>query len=83
MQSTSRETAAGGTLSQKRIEHTMIAAPARTEIDPSLLRALLTDEVFRPAEPKTLEQTGLSEALVQSLLCKQLAICGQASGRST
>lgn len=60
----------------------MIAAPARTEIDPALLRALLTDEVFRPAERKTLEQTGLSEALVQSLLCKQLAISGQASGRS-
>jgi predicted ATPase with chaperone activity len=60
----------------------MIAAPARTEIDPHLLRSLLTDEIFRPSEPTTLEQTGLSDAFVQSLLCKQLAVSGQATGRS-
>jgi len=38
--------------------------------------------VFRPAEPQTLEQTGLSEAFVQALLCKQLSVSGQATGRS-
>lgn len=59
----------------------MIAAKDSSSIDPGLLRTLLTDEAFRPVEPSTLEETGLTETLVQSLLCKQLAQCGRATGR--
>src|SRR5262245_6177827 len=58
--------------------------PTETEthqIDPELVSSLLTDESFRPAEPTTLEDTGLSETLVESLICKRLAVCGSASGR--
>jgi predicted ATPase with chaperone activity len=51
------------------------------EIDPELVASLLTDEVFRPSEPTTLEETGLSETLIESLICKRLAVCGSASGR--
>src|SRR5262245_10391330 len=51
------------------------------QIDPELVSSLLTDESFRPAEPTTLEDTGLSETLVESLICKRLAVCGSASGR--
>lgn len=59
----------------------MIAAKDTPSIDHGLLRALLTDEAFHPVEPSTLEETGLSETLVQSLICKQLALCGRATGR--
>jgi len=56
------------------------AAPI--SIDPNLLRTLLTDDMFCPAEPATLEQAGLSESLIEGLLCKHLAVCGSATGRS-
>src|SRR5689334_7963177 len=52
------------------------------QIDPGLLRSLLTEDVYRPVEPTTLAETGLSEALIEALLCKQLAQCGSATGRS-
>jgi predicted ATPase with chaperone activity len=55
--------------------------PETHQIDPELVSSLLTDESFRPAEPTTLEDTGLSETLVESLICKRLAVCGSASGR--
>jgi predicted ATPase with chaperone activity len=55
-----------------------------TETPPDLggLSALLADDRFLPPEPRTLEETGLSEALVESLVCKQLSLLGGASGRS-
>lgn len=53
-----------------------------TTIDPSLLRTLLEDDAFHPTEPSTLEETGLSETLVESLICKQLAMFGNSTGRS-
>ncbi len=46
-----------------------------------LLAALLSDEGFRPAAPRTIEETGLSPSLIESLVCKHLAIVGSHSGR--
>jgi predicted ATPase with chaperone activity len=48
----------------------------------SLLASLLSDEAFRPAEPRSLEEAGLSVSLVESLACKYLLIVGTASGRA-
>jgi predicted ATPase with chaperone activity len=42
----------------------------------------LDGERFWPDEPRTLEETGLSTVLVESLICKHLAVTGTASGRS-
>jgi predicted ATPase with chaperone activity len=55
-----------------------------TQTDPvesSWLEAFLSDERFWPAEPKTLDETGLPPNLVESLILKQLAIIGNTSGR--
>ena len=59
----------------------MTTATENATIDPELLRSLLTDAAFFPVEPASLEETGLSETLVQSLLCKRLAVAGNATGR--
>jgi len=48
----------------------------------NLLAAILAEETFKPAEPSTLAETGLSEPLVESLICKHLLAGGQASGRT-
>ncbi len=48
----------------------------------SWLEAFLTDEKFCPTEPRTLEQTGLTLATLESLIAKHLAITGTASGRA-
>src|SRR5205085_8450767 len=43
--------------------------------------ALLDDSGFQPLEAENLEQAGLSEALVESLICKHLHVLGKATGR--
>jgi predicted ATPase with chaperone activity len=43
--------------------------------------ALLAGEVFQPTQPRTLDEAGLSESLVESLLCKRLLSVGRESGR--
>ena len=48
----------------------------------NLLSAILSEEGFQPAEPATLAETGLSEALIDSLICKYLSVVGTASGRN-
>lgn len=48
----------------------------------NMLSAILSDESFNPAEPNTLADTGLSESLVDSLLCKYLSVVGTCSGRN-
>lgn len=48
----------------------------------NLLETLLSDENFRPAEPRTLEETGLSAALVEGLMLKYLLAVGSSSGRA-
>lgn len=47
----------------------------------NLLAAILSDEVFRPAEPTSLADMGLPASLVESLLVKRLAVVGESSGR--
>ncbi len=48
----------------------------------SLLAAVLSDEGFFPAEPRSLEETGLAVSLVESLALKHLMVTGTASGRA-
>src|SRR2546421_12527595 len=47
----------------------------------TLIAALLDDSSFQPLEAENLEQAGLSEALVESLICKHLNVLGKATGR--
>lgn len=47
----------------------------------TLIASLLGDHGFQPLEAQTLEQAGLSESLVDSLICKQLNVVGNATGR--
>jgi hypothetical protein len=53
------------------------------DVPDGLLAAILSDETFHPAAPKTIEETGLTQSLIESLVCKHLAIVGVASGRET
>src|SRR5207248_2214755 len=53
-------------LYQSREPGQMITATENATIDPELLRSLLTDAAFFPVEPSSLEETGLSDTLVQS-----------------
>jgi len=45
------------------------------------LSALLSGESFRPVQPKSLEEAGLSESFVEALICKRLLAIGRDSGR--
>jgi predicted ATPase with chaperone activity len=45
-----------------------------------LVSALLPEKNFQPSKPRTLAETGLPEALVDSLVCKHLAVVGSESG---
>jgi hypothetical protein len=47
----------------------------------TLLTALLSDETFRPTEPHSIEETGLSATLIEDLMCKFILAVGSASGR--
>src|SRR5689334_207006 len=47
----------------------------------SLLADLLSDESFRPAEPRSIQETGISSTVLEDLLCKYLLVIGSASGR--
>ncbi len=57
-------------------------APTRTSEVLDSIAARLVGHGYRPAEPRSIEETGLTEALVDSLVCKQLAATGNESGRS-
>jgi hypothetical protein len=48
----------------------------------SLLAAVLSEERYFPSTPTTLEDTGLTSSLIESLVLKHLSIVGSASGRS-
>ena len=52
------------------------------ETEGGLLASLLSEDSFFPSCPQSLEETGLSESLVESLICKYLLGTGTASGRS-
>jgi predicted ATPase with chaperone activity len=46
-----------------------------------LLASILSDDSFRPAEPKTIEETGLTATLIENLILKYVLMIGSASGR--
>jgi predicted ATPase with chaperone activity len=48
----------------------------------SLLSTLLSDEAFRPAEPRSLEDAGVPASLIEALVCKYLSLVGTTSGRA-
>ena len=52
-------------------------------VDPSLLGSLLTDDTFWPTEPRDLQESGLSESFVDSLLLKTILVSGTISGRNS
>jgi hypothetical protein len=47
----------------------------------SWLATVLSDEVFRPAEPREIKDTGLPASLIETLLLKRLLLVGMSSGR--
>ena len=51
-------------------------------IDPELLRRVLSDDMFLPTEPRTIEETGLSQTFIEALLCKHMMVSGASSGRT-
>ena len=53
-----------------------------SQLSGSLLATLLSDEVFCPAPPRSLEETGLNVSLIEGLVCKHLALVGTNSGRA-
>jgi predicted ATPase with chaperone activity len=48
----------------------------------TLIATLLGDKGFQPLETENLEQAGLSESLVEALICKHLKVRGNGSGRN-
>jgi len=46
-----------------------------------VLATILSEESYRPAEPNSLSETGLSTTLIESLICKYLLTVGTCSGR--
>jgi predicted ATPase with chaperone activity len=47
----------------------------------SLLAAIFSDDTFLPAEPNSIEETGLSATLIEGLICKSVLVVGSATGR--
>ncbi len=54
---------------------------ATNEVREGLLSELLSDEGFRPEVPRSIEETGLNESLIEPLICKYLGVVGSSSGR--
>lgn len=47
-----------------------------------MLESLLSNDVFRPMEPHTLEDTGVSPVVIETLILKHVLQVGSASGRN-
>ena len=54
---------------------------AENSLHEMLLSDLMSDETFRPAEPHSIEETGLTATLIEDLLFKYVLAIGSASGR--
>ena len=52
------------------------------DVSQNVLAALLSDDSFWPAAPRSLEETGVPISLIESLVMKHLAVVGTASGRA-
>ena len=50
--------------------------------DGGLLASLLAEDIFRPHEPQSIEETGISPVLIESMICTLLLQVGSCSGRS-
>jgi predicted ATPase with chaperone activity len=48
---------------------------------PGLLASIFNDDVFRPAEPQSLDQLGISPVVIETLIGKYLLQIGSTSGR--
>ena len=59
----------------------MTSAPT-TIGDSGILSTLLSDDIFHPVEPQTLEETGVSPVLIETLVYKYLLQVGSAAGRT-
>jgi predicted ATPase with chaperone activity len=59
----------------------MTAMQTQQEVDPELLRQILSNDSFLPTEPNSIQETGLSDSFVESLLLKHLNYRGASSGR--
>jgi predicted ATPase with chaperone activity len=57
---------------------TMESAP----VTGSLLASIFSDDPFLPAEPASIEETGLSASLIEGLICKYVLVIGSTSGRA-
>ncbi len=56
--------------------------PSNTEtVQQGVLADLMSDDTFRPAEPRSLAETRLSATVIEDLVCKFLLAIGSASGR--
>ncbi len=47
----------------------------------SLLASLLSEDTFQPAEPNSIEETGVTSTVIEGLICKYIMMVGSASGR--
>jgi predicted ATPase with chaperone activity len=50
--------------------------------EPGLLASLFTDDVFQPPEPQSIDETGISPIVIETLICKYLLQIGSTSGRN-
>ena len=58
-----------------------MGVPATSDVLSSIA-ARLVGHTYRPTPPRSLDETGLTEALIDSRMCKELAAAGNASGRT-
>lgn len=47
----------------------------------SLLASILSEDAFRPAEPRSIDETGLSASVIENLIVKYLLLIGSGAGR--
>src|SRR5688500_7182086 len=47
----------------------------------SLLASILSEDSFRPAEPRSIEESGISPQIITSLMLKTLSLIASANGR--
>jgi predicted ATPase with chaperone activity len=80
MVKTMQTTSTGATSSRAaELASRVVGGPLST---PGFVPAMLAGKPFQPLRPRTLEETGLPETMVDSLLLKRLAAVGSDTGRS-
>jgi predicted ATPase with chaperone activity len=58
----------------------MLTAHAESR-ESGLLASILSDDAFHPAEPLSIDETGISPIVIETLICKYLLQIGSTSGR--